>query len=72
MLPPAVARSSFGDAFAVDKSNNMVTWSSEPIDTLYDTELIQQKWHKADLDVLKTPLLDQMPDLVEPENAYPR
>ena len=56
MLPPAVARSSLGDAIAVDKSRNKVTWSAEPLETLYDTDQMTRVWHRAGLEVLKTPL----------------
>ena len=72
MLPPAVARSSFADAFAVDTSKNKVAWSTEPLETLYDTEQLIQLWHRTGLKVLKTPQVRHTPDLTEPGTAYPR
>ena len=72
MLPPAVARSSFQDAFAVDKDNNKVRWSAAALDSLYDVDLIMKSWDKSELHVRRTPSNYELPDLLDPGKAYPR
>ena len=72
VLPPAVARSSFQDAFSVFKEFNKVQWSAMPLETLYDTSKIIQDWDQMGFKVWKTPKLQELPSLVEPETAYPR
>ena len=72
VLPPAVARSSFQDAFSVFKEFNKVQWSAMPVETLYDTDRIISEWGEMDFMVYKTPALQELPALVEPESAFPR
>ena len=72
VLPPAVARSSFQDAFSVFKEFNKVQWSAMPLETLYDTDKIVAEWGRMGLQVWKTPPLQELPALVEPQNAFPR
>ena len=72
VLPPAVARSSFQDTFSVFKEFNKVQWSAMPLETLYDTHKIIQDWDHMGFKVWKTPKLQELPSLVEPETAYPR
>ena len=72
MLPPAVARSSFQDAFSVFKEFNKVQWSAMPLETLYDTDKIAAEWGRSKFAVYKTPALQELPALVEPETAFPR
>ena len=72
VLPPAVARSSFQDAFSVFKEFNKVQWSAMPLETLYDTDKIIEDWQQMGFKVWKTPKLQELPNLVQPESAYPR
>lgn len=72
VLPPAVARSSFQDAFSVFKEFNKVQWSAKPLETLYDTDKITAEWAKMGYKVWKTPALQELPALVQPESAFPR
>lgn len=72
VLPPAVARSSFQDAFSVFREFNKVQWSAMPLETLYDTDKITAAWGEMGFQVWKTPPLQEMPALVEPETAFPR
>ena len=72
VLPPAVARSSFQDTFSVFKVFNKVRWSALPLETLYDTDKIAAEWGKMGFHVSKTPPLQELPALVEPESAFPR
>ena len=72
VLPPAVARSSFQDAFSVFKEFNKVQWSAKPVETLYDTDKITVQWAKMGFQVWNTPALQELPALVQPESAFPR
>lgn len=72
VLPPAVARSSFQDTFSVFKEFNKVQWSAMPLESLYDTDKIIQDWDHMGFKVWKTPKLQELPSLVEPETAFPR
>ncbi|KAK9785429.1 hypothetical protein WJX73_009533 [Symbiochloris irregularis] len=71
VLPPAVKRDSFAHYFSTFKEENEVNWTAAPLESLLDVDSIINFWRGRGLPVHKTPSLASVPDLTQPETAFP-
>ncbi|CAL5219417.1 g1245 [Coccomyxa viridis] len=72
VLAPGLQRDSFASYFSAHNEQNEVTWTSMSTDQLLDVDRIIEEWRARGMDVHKTPPLPSLPNMGDPDTAYPQ